>query len=63
MKSTSQPDIRQWGSNSPNKPFRLFYLSGDLMKKLDDLAKPEDQSELIAELIRQEHARRYERRS
>lgn len=62
MKSTSKKDVRHWAGNSAsNREFKLFYLSGDLLTKLDELAADEEQSELIADLIREEHNRRFRR--
>jgi hypothetical protein len=60
MKSTKS-EARQWAGNQrgTNDEFKLFYLSGDLLKKLNDLSDPNDQAELIAELIRREHERRF----
>lgn len=63
MKSTNNRDIKQWASNrGPNTEFKLFYLSGELLTLLNKLADDAEQSELIAQLIRDEHARRYERK-
>lgn len=63
MKSISERDVKGWsGNKSPNGGFKVFYLGGDLLEKLDELATDEAQSELIAELIRDEHARRFTRR-
>lgn len=63
MRSTNNREIKQWGgSRSPNTEFKLFYLSGDLLTLLNKLADDAEQSELIAQLIRDEHARRYERK-
>lgn len=63
MKSTSDKEVRQWGTKaSSDRDFRLFYISGELMKLLDELASESEQAELIASLVRQEHERRYARR-
>lgn len=63
MKSTKE--ARQWSGSrrerDGHKEFKLFYLSGDLLKQLNDLADEADQAELVAELVRQEHERRFGR--
>lgn len=63
MKSTK--DARQWSGtrkgNGGESEFKLFYLSGDLLRQLNDLANEADQAELVAELVRQEHERRFGR--
>lgn len=59
MKAKNERVARQWaGGSQPNADFRLFYLSGDLLSKLDDLTDFDSQADLIAELIREEHERR-----
>lgn len=64
MKSTSKRSVKQWnGMNDRHGEFKLFYLSGDLLSKLNDLASEESQSELLADLIRDEHRRRFNRES
>jgi len=55
--SNSKKGVKMWeGSNSE---FRLFYLSGELLKLLDDLASESDQAELIYGLVKEEHERRF----
>jgi hypothetical protein len=63
VKSSTEREARQWGGTRRDgrDEFKLFYLSGDLLSKLNDLTDPDDQAELVADLIRQEHERRFGR--
>ena len=52
-------DIRKWAGKRGQDEFRLFYVSGEMLKLLSELADDEDQADLIMELVRQEHERRF----
>lgn len=52
-------DIKKWGGNKGQDEFRLFYVSGELLRLLSELATEEEQAELIMQLVKQEHERRF----
>lgn len=52
--SNSKRDIRGWGGNNQSE-FQLFYLSGSLLKALNELANEGDQADFIASLIRERY--------
>ena len=61
VSSKTEKNIRGWGGNNSQSDFRLFYLSGSLLRTLNELVPEEDQAELIASLVREHYYEKFGR--
>lgn len=52
-------EVKSWEGSRGESEFRLFYVSGELLSLLNDLADEREQGDLLYELVKQEHDKRF----